>query len=203
MTLNELLRHINETKLKRSMRPEHKKKQAPAAKCDGGNTEGTAEDTARPHPVVTRTVPKGQAGAARLVYLAGPYTCRCASPTTAASVMRVRYHLHLEAAAWLKRHGWAVLSPIVMGHPIAAMSGGTAQGGSFERWRRECLAMLDACDAVVVLALGGLHASEGVRAEIIRAAHMGKPVRMMVPVTHGHDYTFADTDAALWAGVEG
>lgn len=203
MTLNELLRHINETKLKRSMRPEHKKKQAPAAKCDGGNTEGTAEDTARPHPVVTRTVPKGQAGAARLVYLAGPYTCRCASPTTAASVMRVRYHLHLEAAAWLKRHGWAVLSPIVMGHPIAAMSGGTAQGGSFERWRRECLAMLDACDAVVVLALDGLHASEGVRAEIRRAAYTGKPVRLMVPVTHGHDYTFAATDAALWAGVEG
>lgn len=203
MTLDEQLRRINETKLKRSMRPEHKKKQAPVAKCDGGNTEGTAEDTARPHSVVTRTVPKGQAGAARLVYLAGPYTCRCASPTTAASVMRVRYHLHLEAAAWLKRHGWAVLSPIVMGYPVDAMNACTAQGGSFERWRRECFAMLDVCDAVVVLALGGLHASEGVRAEIIRAAHMGKPVRMMVPVTHGHDYIFAPTDAALWAGVEG
>lgn len=203
MTLNELLRHINETKLKRSMRPEHKKKQAPAAKCDGGNTEGTAEDTARPHSVVTRTVPKGQAGAARLVYLTGPYTCRCASPTTAASVMRVRYHLHLEAAAWLKRHGWAVLSPIVMGHPIATMCGGTTQGGSFERRRRECLAMLDACDAVVVLALDGLYASEGVRAEIRHAAYTGKPVRLMVPVTHGRDYTFAPTDAALWAGVEG
>lgn len=203
MTLDELLRHINETKLKRSMRPEHKKKQAPAAKCDGGNTEGTAEDTARPHPVVTRTVPKGQAGAARLVYLAGPYACRGVSPTTAASAMRVRYHLHLEAAAWLKRHGWAVLSPIVMGYPVDAMNACTAQGGSFERWRRECFAMLDVCDAVVVLALGGLRASEGVRAEIVRAAHMGKPVRMMVPVTHGHDYVFAPTDAALWAGVEG
>lgn len=203
MTLNELLRHINETKLARSMRPEHKKKQAPAAKCDGGNTEGTAEDTARPHSVVTRTTPKGQAGAARLVYLAGPYTCRGVSPTMSASAMRVRYHLHLEAAAWLKRHGWAVLSPIVMGYPVDAMNACTAQGGSFERWRRECFAMLDVCDAVVVLALGGLHASEGVRAEIVRAAHMGKPVRMMVPVTHGHDYIFAPTDAALWAGVEG
>lgn len=121
----------------------------------------------------------------------------------AASAMRVRYHLHLEAAAWLKRHGWAVLSPIVMGYPIDAMNACTAQGGSFERWRRECFAMLDACDAVVVLALEGLRVSEGVRTEIIRAAHMGKPVRMMVPVTHGHDYIFAPTDAALWAGVEG
>ena len=166
------------------------------------STEETAKDTARSHLRVTRTAPKGQAGAARLVYLAGPYTCRCASPTTAASVMRVRYHLHLEAAAWLKRHGWAVLSPIVMGHPIAAMSGGTAQGGSFERWYRECLAMLDACDAVVVLALEGLYVSEGVRAEIGYAAHTGKPVRLMVPVTHGQAYSFAAPDEALWAGVE-
>lgn len=203
MTLDELLRRIDGMCRENWIQAERRKKQTPAAKCDGGNTEGTAEDTARPHSVVTRTAPKGQAGAARLVYLAGPYTCRCASPTTAASVMRVRYHLHLEAAAWLKRHGWAVLSPIVMGHPIAAMSGGTAQGGSFERWRRECFAMLDACDAVVVLALEGLHVSEGVRAEIRRAAHTGKPVRMMVPVTHGRDYTFAPTDAAIWAGVEG
>lgn len=202
MTLDEQLRRIDGMCRENWIQAERRKKQTPAAKCDGGNTEGTAEDTARPHSVVTRTAPKGQAGAARLVYLAGPYTCRCASPTTAASVMRVRYHLHLEAAAWLKRHGWAVLSPIVMGHPIATMCGGTTQGGSFERWRRECLAMLDVCDAVVVLALGGLHASEGVRAEIRRAAYAGKPVRMMVPVTHGHDYIFAPTDAALWAGVE-
>lgn len=202
MTLDELLQRIDGMCRESRIQAERLKKQTPAAKCDGGNTEGTAEDTARPHPVVTRTVPKGQAGAARLVYLAGPYTCRCASPTTAASVMRVRYHLHLEAAAWLKRHGWAVLSPIVMGYSVDAMNACTAQGGSFERWRRECFAMLDACDAVVVLALDGLRASEGVRAEIIRAAYAGKPVRMMVPVTHGNDYIFAPTDAALWAGVE-
>ena len=203
MTLDELLRRIDGMCRENRIQAERMKKQTPAAKCDGGNTEGTAEDTARPHSVVTRTAPKGQAGAARLVYLAGPYTCRGVSPTMTASVMRVRFHLHLEAAAWLKRHGWAVLSPIVMGYSVDAMNACTAQGGSFERWRRECLAMLDACDAVVVLALGGLRASEGVRAEIRRAAHTGKPVRMMVPVTHGQDYMFAPTDAALWAGVEG
>lgn len=202
MTLDEQLRRIDGMCRENRIQAERRKKQTPAAKCDGGNTEGTAEDTARPHPVVTRTTPKGQAGAARLVYLAGPYACRGVSPSMAASAMRVRYHLHLEAAAWLKRHGWAVLSPIVMGYSVDAMNACTAQGGSFERWRRECFAMLDACDAVVVLALGGLHASEGVRAEIRRAAYAGKPVRLMVPVTHGHDYTFAATDAALWAGVE-
>lgn len=203
MTLDELLQRIDGMCRENRIQAERMKKQTPAAKCDGGNTEGTAEDTARPHSVVTRTAPKGQVGTARLVYLAGPYTCRGVSPTMAASAMRVRYHLHLEAAAWLKRHGWAVLSPIVMGYSVDAMNACTAQGGSFERWRRECLAMLDACDAVVVLALGGLRGSEGVRAEIRRAAHTGKPVRMMVPVTHGHDYIFAPTDAALWAGVEG
>lgn len=203
MTLDELLRRIDGMCRENWIQAERMKKQTPAATCDGGNTEGTAEDTARPHSVVTRTAPKGQVGAARLVYLAGPYACRGVSPTMAASAMRVRYHLHLEAAAWLKRHGWAVLSPIVMGYSIDAMNACTAQGGSFERWRRECLAMLDACDAVVVLALDGLRASEGVRAEIRRAAYAGKPVRMMVPVTHGQDYIFAPTDAALWAGVEG
>ena len=203
MTLDGLLRRIDGMCRENWIQAERMKKQTPAATCDGGNTEGTAEDTARPHSVVTRTAPKGQAGAARLVYLAGPYACRGVSPRMAASAMRVRYHLHLEAAAWLKRHGWAVLSPIVMGYSVDAMNACTAQGGSFERWRRECFAMLDACDAVVVLALGGLHASEGVRAEIRRAAYAGKPVRMMVPVTHGQDYIFAPTDAALWAGVEG
>lgn len=203
MTLDERLRRIDGVCRESRIQAERMKKQTPAATCDGGNTEGTAEDTARPHSVVTRTAPKGQAGAARLVYLAGPYACRGVSPTMAASAMRVRYHLHLEAAAWLKRHGWAVLSPIVMGYSADAMNACTAQGGSFERWRRECFAMLDACDAVVVLALGGLHASEGVRAEIKRAAYAGKPVRLMVPVTHGHDYTFVSTDEALWAGVEG
>lgn len=203
MTLDELLRCIDGKCRENWIQAERMKKQTPAAKCDGGNTEGTAEDTARPHSVVTRTAPKGQVGTARLVYLAGPYTCRGVSPTMAASAMRVRFHLHLEAAAWLKRHGWAVLSPIVMGYSVDAMNACTAQGGSFERWRRECFAMLDACDAVVVLALDGLRASEGVRAEIRRAALAGKPVRMMVPVTHGQDYMFAPTDAALWAGVEG
>lgn len=203
MTLDERLRRIDGVCRESRIQAERMKKQTPAATCDGGNTEGTAEDTARPHSVVTRIAPKGQAGAARLVYLAGPYACRGVSPTMAASAMRVRYHLHLEAAAWLKRHGWAVLSPIVMGYSVDAMNACTAQGGSFERWRRECFAMLDACDAVVVLALGGLHASEGVRAEIKRAAYAGKPVRLMVPVTHGQAYTFVSTDEALWAGVEG
>ena len=118
-----------------------------------------------------------------VVYLGVPYS------DDSPDVMRARFINACQAAAFLMRRGYAVLSPISMGHPIAKY--GKIDGG-FETFRAACFAMMDAADSLVILNIPGWKKSVGLRAESVYAASRGMPSRLLTPA--GHDFLFGERD---------
>lgn len=172
---------------------------APAAGT-AGDTENGAEDEAA-RVLVNSLMPRpGQDPA--LVYLAGPYSAPAAVPPDMARRIRAeRARRHTLAAAWCKRQGLAVLSPVVMGHHICLMSErlGEDTPHAFDGWEAECLGMLSVCRALLVLDLPGLHDSVGTGMELALAARAGMPIRRLVPLADGRRYRMDDLDVAAWA----
>ena len=113
--------------------------------------------------------PKGQKPT---LYLAAPYS----NPDPGVRASRAREASR--AAATLMRQGYPVISPLSMGHAIA----GHGVDGGFATWQTICLRLLDAADALVVLAIDGMRRSRGVCAEYAHAKRRGLPVSSLVPM---------------------
>lgn len=102
-----------------------------------------------------------------LHYLASPYN----HPDP--NVMEARRASVCRKAGELIASGVAVLSPIA--HNVAVIREVGGETG-WDRWQAQDIAMLTACDKVIVLCLPGWDESKGVAAEIEAAAQMGKPI---------------------------
>ena len=128
-----------------------------------------------------------------ILYLASPYT------HDDAAVMQQRWLDACTASAWLIGRGFVVFSPISMGHPIGIMGQGTI-GHDFSAWAANSYAMLDASTHLVVNQISGWNLSSGVRAEIERSRHFGKPIWALVRQDDTYclinDPTFEDGEAA-------
>lgn len=103
----------------------------------------------------------------QIIYLASPYTH--ADPT----VRSMRFLAACRAAAEMMRDGMIVYSPIAHSHPIALWNDMPVE---WKFWRRQCLAMLFQCDAMVILTLDGWEQSVGVAAEIKSATDWQIPI---------------------------
>ncbi len=102
-----------------------------------------------------------------VLYLGIPYS----DPDPA--VRQQRFEHSQRCSAQLIQHGYAVISPICMGHSIVS---GTDIPESFEAWKTVCFRMLEASDVLCVLKVEGWEKSIGLHAEIAHAQHLGKPV---------------------------
>ena len=89
-----------------------------------------------------------------VLYLATSYSHPDAAKRAA------RANLASQCAAWLMRKGWCVISPLSMGHAIAAE--GADLPSDFAAYQEVCLRMLEASDALMVLLLDGIRESVGV-----------------------------------------
>lgn len=118
-------------------------------------------------------------GPATILYLASPYT------HDDPAVMQQRWLDASAAAAWLMSLGFIVFSPISMGHPVGIMGQGRI-GHDFQAWEAQSFAMLDACTHLVANKIDGWNRSTGVRAEINRCRHRGKPVWSLVRQGDGY-----------------
>lgn len=106
-----------------------------------------------------------------MIYLASPYS----HPDSA--VREMRFRDACRAAAKLMRQGHAVFSPIAHSHCICAYGLPT----DWRFWEPFDRLQIERCSEVVVLTLDGWEASQGVRAEILIATELGKPVRYLQP----------------------
>lgn len=106
-----------------------------------------------------------------VLYLATSYSHPDAAKRAA------RANLASQCAAWLMRKGWCVISPLSMGHAIAAE--GAEMPSDFAAYQEVCLRMLEASDALVVLLLDGIRESVGVAAEIDHARKLGIPLNQI------------------------
>jgi hypothetical protein len=87
-------------------------------------------------------------------------------------VREARFLAACKATATLLKHGHAVYSPIVHGHPLAPF--GVPTDWSF--WHGVNAWHLERCELVVVLMLNGWQESAGVRREVEIAQELNKPV---------------------------
>ena len=106
-----------------------------------------------------------------VLYLATSYSHPDAAKRAA------RANLASQCAAWLMRKGWCVISPLSMGHAIAAE--GADLPSDFAAYQEVCLRMLEASDALMVLLLDGIRESVGVAAEIDHARKLGIPLNQV------------------------
>ena len=101
-------------------------------------------------------------------YLAGPYS----HPS---KVVRLQRVVALDAkAAQLMEEGYLVFSPISHSHPISEHCGVDSQDHDF--WLRQDFWILELCDEMHILCLGGWRTSKGVDAEIVKANELGIPI---------------------------
>ena len=107
-----------------------------------------------------------------MIYLASPYT------HDDRAVEQQRYEAARAATAHLLNQGRLVISPIVHSHPVAEAHN---LPDDFRFWRRQSIDLLERCDELWVLMLGGWRESEGVRAEIEHACNLDMPVHHMRP----------------------
>lgn len=112
------------------------------------------------------------AAGGRPVYLASPYTT--ANPVR----QKLRRIMAARVAGELMRRGVVVFAPIPHGESIADVSD-LPTGWAW--WRRQCIAMVDACAVVAVLELPGWKESQGVREELARAHERGMLVVRLEP----------------------
>ena len=106
-----------------------------------------------------------------VLYLATSYSHPDAAKRAA------RANLASQCAAWLMRKGWCVISPLSMGHAIAAE--GADLPSDFAAYQEVCLRLLEVSDALVVLLLDGIRESVGVAAEIDHARKLGIPLNQI------------------------
>jgi hypothetical protein len=92
------------------------------------------------------------------------------------------------------RAGLVVFSPVAHSHPL------TRYGlpGDWRFWERSDRAMLEACDALAILALDGWKESKGVSVEIRIAFELGLPVFLIDPARVG---IRAENAPAAWTGA--
>ena len=109
-----------------------------------------------------------------LIYLASPYS------HADAAIKELRHRQVCLAAAHLIARGVTVFSPVAHSHPIALH--GKAQG-DWATWEKQCLALLDRCDLMLVLMLEGWRESTGIKAEALHCLHTGKDVLYTDPVS--------------------
>jgi len=112
-----------------------------------------------------------------LCYLASPYS----HPDTA--IMEQRRVAVCRAAGDLIASGVAVISPIAHNVAILRETGVTC-GWAF--WREQDLALLSACNKLLVLQLPGWEDSIGVRAELAAARQLGMTIEFIPPPTRPH-----------------
>jgi nucleoside 2-deoxyribosyltransferase len=107
-----------------------------------------------------------------MIYLASPYS----DPSS--DVRHDRFLAAKAATMRLLKAGHLVFSPITYSHQFADLL-----GTDFEAWRTFDLAMIDCCDELWVLKLGGYFESSGVWNELEYANAIGKPVKYLDPTT--------------------
>ncbi len=103
-----------------------------------------------------------------MIYLASPYS----DPDPL--IRKARYEAACDRTARMLQDGALVYSPIAHSHALAERG----LPGDWMFWADHNRAMLQRCDALVVLALPGWQESEGVRAEIVIARSLGLPVHL-------------------------
>lgn len=79
-----------------------------------------------------------------------------------------------KCAAMLLRRGMNVFSPIAHSHPIAIY--GAIDAVDHDFWMRLDKAILDECDALLVVMMPGWRDSRGIKAEIEHAKESGKQI---------------------------
>jgi len=104
----------------------------------------------------------------QLTYLASPYT----HPDP--QVMQARYDSARTCINQMLMQGDHVFSPIVHGHPIAALGN---LPHDFNWWQDRCLDWLERCDTLAVLVIDGWEESCGLQAEIRAALTDHMPIR--------------------------
>lgn len=117
----------------------------------------------------------------RVIYLACPYS------DDNPHIRQQRWIDACDAAVELMRMGYAVLSPISMGHPIAHRGQDEGIGGDWPAWQAACLAMMEGCTSLAVLKLAGWERSKGVHAEVEQARRMGLPIYAMTDLDNGYN----------------
>lgn len=130
----------------------------------------------------------------KVFYLASPYTS--ADPL----VREARYHQALDAAAVILSQGAYVYSPIAHTHPIATRHD-LPKG--FEFWAGYDHALIDRCDALLVLEADGCSESVGVTAEIAYARSRRIPVFYLECPCRIADFHLLCALGALGMGLEG
>ncbi len=126
-------------------------------------------------------------GGQLVLYLALPYT----HPDS--EIRMQRFQHSLACSKQLIQHGYGVLAPICMGHPIVESA--TPENPipeHFAAWKDVCLRMLEASDVLCVLMLDGWKESVGVTAEILHARSLGKPI-VYLKAEEGGLYTVCET----------
>lgn len=106
------------------------------------------------------------------LYLAQPYS-------GTADQREERYRAALLASARLMLDGKVVYSPIAHSHMIEKLAMCVELSHAF--WMRQCIAMLDGADELVVLKLDGWESSRGVTQEIAHAQRRGIPISFILP----------------------
>lgn len=136
-------------------------------------------------------------GVSRVVYLAAPYT----HPDP--QVRQQRWIDACDAAVDLMRMGYAVLSPISMGHPIAHRGQDAGIGGDWQAWQAACLAMMAGCSHFAVLQTEGWKQSVGIQAEVDHAHKLGLPIWAMIDLEeHGYGFELQPNMAFALGGAE-
>lgn len=79
-----------------------------------------------------------------------------------------------KSAAILLKRGLNVFSPVAHSHPIAAH--GDINKIDHDFWMRLDIAILDACDHLLVLMMPGWRESKGIGMEVAHAKATGKPI---------------------------
>lgn len=106
-----------------------------------------------------------------MIYLASPYS----HPDPL--VRQARFDTACAATARLLRAGQAVFAPVIQGHALIRY--GVPSDWAF--WHPFARRYLACCDGMVVLQLEGWRESEGVQAEMVLAAELGKRVDYLDP----------------------
>ena len=112
----------------------------------------------------------------RRVYVACPYS------DGQRSVRDARARAANEVAGLLIRAGAVVFSPISHTHEMAEQQNLPTD---YAFWERQCLAFVEWCDAMVVLAVDGWQESRGVVAELRAAWAAGKGLAVAEPLRDG------------------
>ncbi len=123
-----------------------------------------------------------QALAARIVYLASPYTH--ALP----AIRLARFEAATQAAARLVETGRIVYSPLTMTHPIDLVLAQEGETLGSDYWVRFDEAFMEFCSEMVVLRLSGWQLSSGIAREMEFFRRRGRPISFIDPDgIHVHD----------------